>query len=145
MIDAPTVNRLHQIIRRESLSVLAYTGQALPWTPFSRQSSLVELQLMVRTEQEAIRALAQYLARQRISLPALGAFSGHFTHINYTSLEKLLPRLIEYQRMSIDELDSDLPALPAGIAKTLVEKLLFLKREHLVRLEMSHAPDPTLG
>ena len=54
VIDPQTVDRLHGIVRRESLSLLMYVGQAFPWTTVKQVGTLAELKRIIDEEKAAI-------------------------------------------------------------------------------------------
>lgn len=135
MIDPHTQTLLQDILRRESRSVLTYVAEAYPWTSSTGTKTLTALQNLIAAEREAVACLGRFLVRQRIPLPFLPSYPSHFTTINFLALDFILPRLIEYERQSITELESDLAALKCAAARAEVEKLLALKRKHLPQLE----------
>jgi hypothetical protein len=135
VIDAHTQTLLQGILRRESCSVLIYVAEAYPWATVSEESALASLQRIIAAEREAVTRLGQFLVRQRIPLPYLPPYPASFTTINFLALDYVLPRLIEHERQSIAELQSDLQALKEPGARAEVEKLLMVKRRHLPELE----------
>ncbi len=142
MIDPQTVDRLHALVRRESLSILMYVSQAFPWTTEKQLGNLAEVKRIIEEESAAIGNLRQYLARQRVPVPWLGSFPSSFTTINFLSLTHILPRLIDFEKKSVAELERDLPAIGDAGAKERLTKLLQLKREHLRELELLAMPQP---
>ena len=135
MIDAPTRDALSAIIRRESLSMLSYVGDAYPWTTARGHHALDRLQKIVRTHREAVVALGRFLVRRQVPLPYIGNFPSNFTTINFLSLDYLIPKLIESEKQSIADLERNLRSIHHGEARAEVEKLLAVKREHLKQLE----------
>jgi hypothetical protein len=142
VIDPQTVDRLHALVRRETLSILMYVGQAFPWTTVKQVGNLAELKRIVDEEREAIANLGQYLTRRRAPVPWIGSYPSSFTTINFLSLEFILPRLIEFERRSVDELEKDLLAIQDGEVKGPLTRLLQMKREHLRELELLALPKP---
>ncbi len=142
VIDPQTQTVLQDILRRESRSVLMYVAEAYPWTNSTRTETLTALQQLIAAEREAVEDLGRFLVRQRIPLPFLPSYPTHFTTINFLALGYILPRLIEHERQSIAELESDLAALKAPAARAEVEKLLALKRKHLPQLEELASEQP---
>ncbi len=142
MNDPQTVARLHEIIRRESLSVLLYVGQAFPWTTARNNSALTELKRIIDEEQAAINALGTFLVRKHASLPWIGSFPSSYTTSNFLSLDYVLKRLIEFERPSIQHLEKDVSALADAEAKAKVQALLDVKRQHLRELELLAMPHP---
>lgn len=135
MIDAHSQALLQDILRRESRSVLLYVDEAYPWTTATEQKSLADLRQLIAAERQALTSLGRFLLRQRIPLPFLSSFPSDFTTINFLAFDYVLPRLIDYERRSIAELERDLSALKDPAAHAEVEKLLALKRRHLPQLE----------
>lgn len=135
MIDPHSQTLLQDILRRESRSVLIYVAEAYPWTNSMRTKSLTALQHLIADEREAVANLGRFLVRQRIPLPFLPSYPAHFTTLNFLALDFILPRLTEYERQSIAELERDLASVKSPVARIEVEKLLALKRKHLPQLE----------
>lgn len=142
MIDPHTQTLLQDILRRESRSSLMYVAEAYPWTNSTQTKSRIALQQLITTERDAVVCLGRFLVRQRVPLPYLPPFPSHFTTINFLALDFVLPRLIEQERHSIEELERDLAAVKDPAARTEVEKLLALKRRHLPQLEELAAVQP---
>jgi hypothetical protein len=135
VIDPHTQMLLQDILSRESRSVLLYVAEAYPWTNSTQTKTRIALQQLIATERDAVICLGRFLVRQRIPLPYLPPFPEHFTTINFLALDFLLPRLIEHERRSIEDLERDLTAMKDPVARTEVEKLLAVKRRHLPQLE----------
>jgi hypothetical protein len=135
VIDAHTQSLLQDILRRESRSVLMYVAEAYPWTTSTQTKTLTALQQLIAEEREAITNLGRFLVRQRIPLPFLSSFPSHFTTINFLALDFILPRLLEYERRSIADLERDVVGLKDSAARAEVEKILTLKRRHLPQLQ----------
>lgn len=135
MIDSHTQRLLQDILRRESRSVLLYVAEAYPWTTSTETKALTTLQQLIADEREAVVCLGRFLVRQRIPLPFQPSFPAHFTTINFLALDFLLPRLIEYERQSIEELERDLAFVKDPAARAEVERLLTLKRQHVPQME----------
>ena len=135
MIDPQTQALLQAILRRESRSVLMYVAEAFPWTTAEQTKTLAEVQQLIAAEREAIACFGRYLVRRHIDLPYLPSFPAHFTTINFLALDYILPRLIEHERVSLADLEHDLHAIKDPEARAEVEKLLTLKRRHLMQLE----------
>jgi hypothetical protein len=142
VIDPQTTARLQDIVRRESLSILMYVGDAFPWTTAANSAPLTELLKIVSYERKALAALGQFLARRRIPLTYIGSFPTSFTTINFLSLGHIVPKLIDFERSSIAALETDLAALSDPGARTLVEKMLAAKKRHLPMLESLLAAKP---
>jgi hypothetical protein len=142
VIDPQSVDRLQAIVRRESLSMLMYIGQAYPWTTVQQEGSLAELKRIVDAEREAIAALGQYLTRHRVPVPSANSYPSSFTTLNFLSLQHILPRLIAQQRGSIVALEIDLPAIQDTNARAELTQLLQLKEKHLREMELLATPQP---
>lgn len=134
MMDQTCGRILEEILRRESFSLLAHAEVAQFWTPYHYHLAHSKLQGMISQEKEIRDALFQILARQKISTSPFGTFPADFSGLNYMALEKILPRLIDCQNLSITDLEKAIPDFPAGPVKSLLEKRLLLRREHRVCL-----------
>ncbi len=119
MIDPHAQSLLQDILRRESRSVLLYVAEAYPWANAAEEKSLAALRQLIDVEGRAVTELGQFLVRQRITLPFLPSYPAHFTTINFLALDYVLPRLADYERQSIADLERDLAALkdPAARAR----------------------------
>lgn len=126
---------LAEIIRREGRSLLQYISEAFPWTTANEQNALNQLQMLIAEERDAVAGLSNFLAKRRIAPPYLGAYPMTFTNINYASLEYILPRLVTYQRQAVARLEQDLRQIVDPAAREQVEKILAMKRDHLLKLE----------
>lgn len=135
MIDSTTLGRLQALIRRESQSVLMYVDQAFPWTSMQNEDALEQLKRIIRAERDAISDVGRFIVKQKAALPYLGSFPASFTTINFTALEHIVHRLIEFEKWSIAELKADLNAIKEPQAHALVERLVDTKQQHLSDLE----------
>jgi hypothetical protein len=142
VIDPQTQTLLQDILRRESRSVLMYVAEAYPWTTSTQGKALTSLQHLIAAEREAVAHLGRFLVRQHIPLPYLPSYPAHFTTINFLALDYILPRLLEHERGSLAALERDLHAMKDPTARTEVEKLLTLERQHLTELEQLVSPEP---
>jgi hypothetical protein len=144
VIDSQTTARLQDVVRRESLSILMYVGDAFPWTTVRGSAPLAQLTKIIAHERKAVAALGQFLARRRMPLGYIGSFPTSFTTINFLSLEYIVPRLIDFERRSSAALEADLAAISDAEARTVVEKLLAAKKRHLPLLEtlLTSQPQP---
>ena len=75
-------------------------------------------------------------------MPWLGSYPTSFTTINFLSLTHILPRLVDFEKSSVAELERDLPVIGDAGAKDRLTKLLQMKREHLRELELLAMPQP---
>ncbi|HWG43663.1 MAG TPA: hypothetical protein VN688_12825 [Gemmataceae bacterium] len=142
MIDSQTQMLLQDILRRERCSVLQYVAEAFPWTTSTETKSLASLQHLIAAEREAMIGLWQYMLRQRIRLPYLPSYPANFTTINFLAFDYVVPMLIEHQRQSIADLERDLAALKDPGVRAEIEKLLTVKRQHLLQLEALVSSQP---
>jgi hypothetical protein len=136
VIDSQTQSLLQDILRRESRSVLFYVAEAFPWTNSTEEKALKVLQQLIAAERQAVTELGQFLVRRRVPLPFLPSYPASFTTINFLALDYVLPRLVEHEHRSIADLERDLPSLKDPAARAEVEKLLALKRRHLIQFEV---------
>jgi hypothetical protein len=144
-MNAQTVALLQGIVRRESLSMLTYVGEAFPWTTLRDADSLAKLKQIVTANNEAVAMLGRFLTKHRQPLTFLGSYPGSFTTINFISLDHILPKLLESERANVAALDRDLHGLSDKDARPEVEKLLAVKKAQLEKLEFlagSHAKTP---
>jgi hypothetical protein len=146
-MDAALEARLQQLIRSESRSLLRYVSESFPWTPTHDQAVREALEGFAQVETQAVARLSQRLARQRVSLPALGFYPMSFTTVNFVSLTYLLPRLIEDQKERIADVERVFNGLEGGEIKDLLANLLVLKKQHLSQLNAFAAsvPSPPLA
>jgi rubrerythrin len=135
MTSAVTTLILQDILRRESRSLLEYTVEAFPWTPAQEHSAAEQLAKLTAEECQALNGLAALLARRRVPLPYIGPFPEPFTALNFSSLDHLLPRLVEEEHKNIAVLERELARLIDPEAAAAVRKLLELKQRHLKTLE----------
>jgi hypothetical protein len=140
VIDPQTQAILHEIVRRESRSLLSYVADAYPWTTAAGGPALVTLRQAIDAETEAVATLGRYMVRHKAPLTFLGSYPAHFTSINFVALEYLLPRLVAAQKESIAALESDLRQIERGEVRTQVEALLAVKRQTLATLEGLSVP-----
>jgi hypothetical protein len=142
VIDHATQALLQEIVRRESRSVLMYVGDAYPWTTSRGEERLGVLRRLIAEEGRAIAALGQYLVRRHLPPPYTASYPSSFTTINFLSLDYVLPRLAEFERQSLADLERDLPRVNDAGARAEVEKLAAVKRLHLGELDQLAAQQP---
>jgi hypothetical protein len=142
MIDSKTAALLQTIVRREGRSLLQYVSEAFPWITDQEKDALAKLQQLTAQERDGVTRLAEFLIRQRITPPYLGAYPMEFTTINYVSLDHLLPLLVAHQRRAIPDLERDLSQIADSEARTEVQAILDAKRQHLQSLESLAAVHP---
>ena len=127
---------VQEIVRRESLSMLNYVGDAFPWTTSRGGPALARLQHLVQTHREAVGELGRFLVRNRTPVGYIGSYPTGFTTINFLSLDYILPRLVADEQRGIAVLEQNLPALTDLAFQEAVKKLLQVKRDHLQALEL---------
>lgn len=135
MIDARTQALLQDIVRRATRSMLQYVGEAYPWAGDGQADGLVKVQAVVAEEEQAVEGLAAFLRKKRIGIPYLGSYPENFTHLNYVSLDYLMPRLLAWQRSWVGILEKDAALIADAEGKAEVEKLVAVARRHLDELE----------
>lgn len=135
MIDAATRAVLNAILRRESLSLLAYVGDAYPWTTTAGGPGLIMLNKLVRQEVNAISSLGRFLVRQKVAPGFIGSYPASFTSFNFVALGFLVPRLLDESQRNIAQIQADLSKIPQGPARLEVERLLGVKKMTLAGLE----------
>lgn len=135
MIDPATLATLHEIVRRESLSLLHYVGDAFPWTRDGGHAALARLRQIVDEDRRDTAGLVRYLQRRRATPPHFGSFPNWFTSINFVALDYLLPRVLDEQRQEVVALERDRTRLTDDEARSQVEQLLERKRHRLQALE----------
>jgi hypothetical protein len=140
VIDAQTQERLQEIVRREWISELMYVGKAFPWTSAAGESARMDVLRLADEERQALTALGRWMVRRHIQVDAFGSYPSSFTTINFLSLGHLLPRLLHVERSAIAELEADLAKTTDAEARSQIEKLLFVKREHAAKLELLCEP-----
>jgi hypothetical protein len=145
VIDERDSALLKDVLRRESRSFLHYVADSFPWATSNENDALGMLQKMIEEEREATAGLGRFLYRQRQTLPYLGAYPSHFTTLNYVALDYLLPKLVEEERVEIAGLERDLKELVDSEARTEIDNLLSIKRQHLQAIETfaGHAKTPS--
>lgn len=141
MIDAPTYAALQDVIRREGRSLLQYVSEAPPWTLREARAALARVRTLIEHEHQAVGALVRLLTRHHLRPPYVGSYPAAFTAINDVSLDHLVPLLVEEQRRAIADLERDLATVTDPEARTLLEKILTTKQNHLRELE-GLAPRP---
>jgi len=132
---------LYDILRRESRSLLQYMDEAFPWMPEQEQPTWAKLAKLIAEERQALAALAAFLSRRHVPLPYIGSFPEPFTAHNFSSLDYLLPRLVEEQHKSVTALERDLARLSDPDTAAAVRQLLEVKQKHVPALEgLAHRP-----
>jgi hypothetical protein len=121
--------------RRERLSFLQYVREASPFAALEERPVLDRVRDLAAAEAAALDGLGEYLDRNRVPLPHVGAFPTPFTNYNFVAVRKLIPRLVDDEARGLTALERDAAGLPPGEARTWLEKLAESKRMHLTELE----------
>src|SRR5262245_59526035 len=145
MIDARTQALLQDIVRRASRSMLQYVGESYPWAGDGEADVLAKVQAIIAEEEQAVEGLAAFLRKKRIGIPYLGSYPENFTHINYVSLDYLLPKLLEWQCGWVGILEKDESLIADAEPKAEVEKLVAVARRHRDELEKLVAAHAKVG
>jgi hypothetical protein len=141
--DARTVALVQDVIRREGRSFLQYVREAYPWVTPREHELLAKLRELTDEERDGAAALSDFLRRHREMPGYLGAYPMGFTRMNFVSLDRLLPLLVEEQRRGVARLDQNLAGLQDGEAKGELKGVLERKRRHLKVLEELSATETT--
>jgi hypothetical protein len=142
VIDPRTGALLQAVVRRESLSLLSYVGDAFPWATAADGAALAALKQVVAEDRAATAVLRRWMARRRVPPPYVGSYPVGFTTLNFVALDHLLPRLLAEQRRAVADLERDRSAASDAEAKAELDKLLAAKRRHVAALEGLTAPPP---
>jgi hypothetical protein len=135
-MNPATAALVQEIVRRESISLLNYVGDAFPWTTSRGTAALARLQELVHAHREAIAEVGRFLAKKRTPVGYIGSYPANFTTINYLSLDYVLPRLAADEARGVAQLERDLKQLTDSEAQAAVQKLLAVKRDHHKTLEL---------
>jgi hypothetical protein len=122
---------LQHIVRRQGRSFLQYIGEAFPWAPPGQEDEVAALRTLAGEEQEELTDLVRFMTKSRITPPYLGAYPTVFTSMNFTSIDFLLPVLLEAEQKGIKELEADTARLKDLDARGEVAALLDIKKRHL--------------
>jgi hypothetical protein len=125
---------LTEIYRRERLSFLQYVRQVSAYAGPADRPVLERIRELGAVEAAALDGLAEYLDRNYITIPHVGAFPSPFTNYNFVAIRKLLPLLVEDETRGLAALEQDAAILPPGESRAWVEKLAQSKRMHLTEL-----------
>lgn len=127
--------RLRELYRRESRSLLQYVLGASPYAAGTDRKLLDEVTRIGNEESDTIRELHDFLASHRVTPPHLGAFPVAFMDLNFVSIRFLLPKLITEQRRDLTALEADHAETTDPAGRELVQRLVELHRRHLKELE----------
>jgi hypothetical protein len=144
-MDDRTAQLLQLVMRRGSRSLLHYVSEAVPWTGAEDRDTLARVQELIEEDRAAIAALGRLLRRHRVPPPYLGPYPEPFTTLNYLSLDRLLPLLVEHQRQSVAELEVVAASVADPEARLAMQHLLEVRRRHLTVLEELHKKHTPVG
>jgi hypothetical protein len=135
VIEETMRETLTDIYRRERLSFLQYIRQTTPYAGPADKAILDRVLELGNVEAATLDGFGEFLSRNRMTIPHVGAFPSPFTNYNFVAVRKLLPRLVEDEARGLASLERDAYALPPGEVRSWVEKLAESKRMHLTELE----------
>lgn len=143
-MDESTAALVQEIVRRESVSLLAYIRDAFPWATKAGTAALVKLRQIVAEHDRAVVTLVKQLARRRVRVASTGSYPSGFTAYNFLSLTHLLPQLVQSERQSLSLLEADAHRVADADLRAAVDQFLAGKRDRLARLEaLTSAPPAT--
>jgi hypothetical protein len=144
-MDDRTALLLQNEIRRLGRSLLQYVAEAMPYSNNEDRETLGRLAQLTQEERDALAALGRLLRRQHLPPPYLGPYPERFTSLNYLSLDRLLPLLIEDHRQAVAGLEKSVAAASDPEGRAALERLLTLKRRHLAIVEELAKVHPCVG
>lgn len=133
MIDEATQSRLQELHRRECRSFLQYVVESSPWNAPEDRSMVDKVFQLATEEATLLRTLAEWMEKQRMTTPYLGAFPTVFASYNFINIRKLIKQLIPRQEKELAQLEADVTFLPTE-ARPVVEQIVELNRKHLSAL-----------
>jgi demethoxyubiquinone hydroxylase (CLK1/Coq7/Cat5 family) len=135
MLDAASASLLANVLRRESLSVLQYAGEAFPWSRAEDRDAVLEIRRLWAEDRERIGELTRFLHKSRIRPPFIGTFPSGFTTLNFIGLDFLLKKLIDDQKRAIRDLEADVSSIASPEVREPLQHMLDTKKTHLPILE----------
>ena len=144
-MDDRTAEIMQEQIRRTGRSLLEYVAESVPWTGAEDREALGRLAQLNQEEREAAARLARLLRRHRVPVPFLGPYPEPFTTLNYLSLDRLLPLLVEDEGRAVADLEAAAAAVTDGEARHALHGLLETKRRHLAALTELTKTHPHVG
>lgn len=138
-MQASPTDFMHALIRKEARSLLQYIGESYPWASHERMDALESLLHIAKHEAHQIDRLARWCIKNKLGNPPLGAYPQSFMGINFSSLEFLLPLLINDHKKRIADLEWSLLSAPAD-AHGLIKDLVGAKKKHLEKLQSFLVP-----
>ena len=130
---------MHALIRREARSLLQYIGESYPWAGHDRQEALQTVLQIAKHEQHQLDRLIRWCIKAKLGNPALGAYPQSFMGINFSSLEYLLPFLVDDQKKRIADLEWSYISAPTD-SHGLIRDLILAKKKHLDKLQALAVP-----
>ena len=91
MIDPASQDRLREIVRRESRSLLQYSREVPLWAAPKDRPTLDRLHEIAQSERQATDALATWLQRHHAGILHLGAYASSYLSLNDVNFSRLLP------------------------------------------------------
>lgn len=135
MTPAITQERLQELVRRESRSLLQYLREVPPWFATSDRFVAQKLHALASEQKSCIDELGKAMEKARMGVSHLGAFPANFTGINDAALGYVLPKLVAEHKLLIESLEKDLRQTDDEEFRPLVDKLIRLKKDQLQQLE----------
>jgi hypothetical protein len=144
MSDTRGLQALHNLVDRESRSLMQYMLGAFPWTTANKSAAVARLLGMTEAERDALVPLTRYLHRHKMPPPRAGGYPVDFTSLNFVDLDFLAALLARHQEDSIARLKDDLAAVSDDEGRRLAHHLLELKTRHLADLRRLTQPEPAV-
>jgi hypothetical protein len=131
VIDPASQDRLREIVRRESRSLLQYAHEVPLWASPEERPTLARLHEIAQTERQAADALATWLERRRAGILHLGPYASNFLSLNDIDIGRLLPRITEDHSQLLRSLETDAAALAVTMnGQSILSDFVSLKRRH---------------
>ena len=134
MIDAGTLERLQECVRRESRSLLQYVSEVPLWAALGDREAFARVRAIGKAQRQAADELAAWLQLSHASIVQLGPFPARFMELNDAAFRYVLPRLIAEHKQLIEQLEADAAATVDPHAKSHLDVMVQLKRAHDVEL-----------
>src|SRR5439155_12437488 len=98
----------------ERLSFLQYVNQASPYVGEKDRPILARVRELAQAESDELDRLGEYLDRNHVTLPRVGAFPTAFTNYNFVAVRKVLPNLIDDESRGLQTFEKDMATKPTG-------------------------------
>jgi len=128
-MDHATGQKLYDMLRRESRSLMRYLYEVPPWVGLREQHLLARLRETAGAEAEVTDRLSKRLHKIHSGMIHLGAFPD-FTPYNDAALHFLMPIVIREQKQLLRELEKDRTSVADPEAAGMLDELLSLKRRN---------------